>query len=683
MMLFKLSIKNIKKSIKDYAIYFFTLILGVAIFYVFNSIDSQTVMMNVSENTNEIIRLMTELLSGVSVFVSFVLGFLIIYASRFLIKRRKKEFGIYLTLGMSKGKISKILLFETILIGTISLFIGLGLGVIVSQFMSIIVANMFEADMTKFTFIFSYTATIKTIVYFGIMYLLVMFFNVFSVGKCKLIDLIHANKKSEQVKMKNSYLCIIVFLIAASMLGYAYYQVTANPYLINQQMLLTLIAMGSIATFLLFWSLSGLILKLVMSFKGIYNKGLNSFILRQVSSKVNTTVFSMTIICLMLFLTIGILSSAISIKNSMTNNLKKLSPVDINVAKTVNRSEQNSDEFSRTSIEQNLEKMQFSAEQYLKDKITFSSYYYDDITFKDVLGSEKSKVEKQFSMLNLESKEEIMKLSDYNKVAKLYGNETYELEEDEYIIIADFESIIAIRNNALKKKTNITVNGHRLKPKYEECKEGFVSIGGNQTNIGIILVQDDIIEEKNATIEQQYLIANYKENNKQNKQEIESYFKEMLNKERAKPVNYFYRILFNTKIDIYESSIGLSAMITFIGIYLGIIFLISSAAILALKELSESSDNKERYLVLRKIGADEKMIRHALFAQIAIFFLFPLLIAILHSIFGIQFANQILIIFGKSGFLPAIISTALILILIYGGYFLITYYCSKNIIRSK
>ena len=147
MMLYKLSLKNIQKSFKDYAIYFFTLILGVAIFYVFNAIDSQTVMLDVTSSTQEIIKLMTNMLSGVSVFVSFVLGFLIIYASRFLMKRRNKEFGIYLTLGMSKRKISMILFFETLFIGIISLVIGLGIGVILSQFMSLLVANMFEANL--------------------------------------------------------------------------------------------------------------------------------------------------------------------------------------------------------------------------------------------------------------------------------------------------------------------------------------------------------------------------------------------------------------------------------------------------------------------------------------------------------------------------------------------------------
>ena len=148
-MLFKLSIKNIARSMKDYTIYFFTLILGVAIFYIFNAIESQTVMMNVSSSTYEIIDLMNSMLSGVSVFVAFILGFLIIYANRFLMKRRNKEFGIYLTLGMSKRKISLILFFETLIVGCISLVVGLVLGTALSQVMSLLVANMFEAKMMK------------------------------------------------------------------------------------------------------------------------------------------------------------------------------------------------------------------------------------------------------------------------------------------------------------------------------------------------------------------------------------------------------------------------------------------------------------------------------------------------------------------------------------------------------
>lgn len=291
-MLFKLSIKNISKSMKDYAIYFFTLILGVSIFYVFNAIDSQTIMMNVSSATYEIIKLMTNMLSGVSVFVSFVLAFLIIYASRFLIKRRNKEFGIYLTLGMSKRKISLILFFETLFIGIISLVVGLGLGFLLSQLMSILVANMFEADMTNFKFVFSTSACVKTLIYFGIMYFIVMVFNTFNVSRCKLIDLLYASKKSEKVKLKNPLLCVIVFIVSSCALGYAYYLVTDGVKVLqNASSIYLPIVLGAVSTFLIFWSLSGLILKIVRSSKRFYYHGLNSFTIRQISSKINTTVF--------------------------------------------------------------------------------------------------------------------------------------------------------------------------------------------------------------------------------------------------------------------------------------------------------------------------------------------------------------------------------------------------------
>ena len=336
-MLFKISLKNIKKSFKDYAVYFFTLILGVALFYVFNAIDSQTVLLDVTTSTKEIIKMMTNILSGVSVFVSFILGFLIIYASRFLIKRRNKEFGIYLTLGMSKRKISMILFFETLFIGILSLAVGLGLGVLLSQFMSLLVANMFDADMTKFAFTFSSSACIKTLIYFAIMYLLVMVFNTINISRCKLIDLLHSRKKSEKVKMKNPILCVIVFIISCTILGYAYYLVTAGVKTLDTvDKIFIPIILGCVSTFFIFWSLSGLLIKIFTSMKNTYYKGLNSFTLRQFSSKINTTVFSTTIICLMLFITICVLSSALSIKNSLTSELNKLTPVDIEISKNIN-----------------------------------------------------------------------------------------------------------------------------------------------------------------------------------------------------------------------------------------------------------------------------------------------------------------------------------------------------------
>ena len=184
-MLFKLSIRNMKKSFKDYAIYFLTLVLGVAIFYMFNSLDSQQAMLEVSQSTRSMIQLLVQMLGMLSVFIAIVLGFLIVYANNFLINRRKKEFGIYMTLGMGKRQISKIILLETILVGIISLAIGLIIGIFASQLMSILVGKLFEADMSKFEFVFSTDSCIKTCVYFAIMYIAVMLFNTITINNSK------------------------------------------------------------------------------------------------------------------------------------------------------------------------------------------------------------------------------------------------------------------------------------------------------------------------------------------------------------------------------------------------------------------------------------------------------------------------------------------------------------------
>ena len=684
----KLSFRNIKKSFKDYAIYFFTLILGVAIFYVFNSIESQTVLLDVTNSTHEVIDLMTNMLSGASVFVAFILGFLIIYASRFLIKRRNKEFGIYMLLGMSKRKISMILFFETILIGIISLAVGLGLGVLLSQLMSMLVANMFEADMTKYEFIFSSQACIKTIIYFGIMYVIVMLFNTVNIGKCKLIDLIQTNKKSEKVKMKNPMLCTIVFIISAIALGYAYYMVTGgiNETIKPPEDIFKPIVIGAVSTFFIFWSLSGLILKIVTSMKNLYVKGLNTFTFRQLSSKINTTVFSMTIISLMLFVTICVLSSALSLKNSMTANLDELAPADIQLEKRVLNEDwldqgYNEEQIrnSKLSIREILEKFDFNIDSYLEESVEYNLYQTEELTFGDTLGDNWETIKNTYtSLIPYNVADDIMTISDYNKVAKFYGNEEYTINEDEYIIVADYDSMIEIRNVALKDNQEITVFGHTLKPKYNECQYGFVEMACNHMNSGIIIVPDDIVDDNYIVYNS--IIGNYYTDSLDEQREIQEQIKNLVNN----PISLEYNLpSINSKVDISEASIGTGALVTFLGLYLGIVFLIASVAILALKELTESTDNKERYNMLRKLGADEKMINKSLFRQIAIFFMFPLLIAIIHSIFGITFCSYIIETFGNEQLLPSIIMTAIFIVVFYGGYFLITYLFSKNIIKEN
>lgn len=684
-MLFKLSLKNIGKSIKDYAIYFFTLILGVAIFYVFNAIDDQTVMMNVSSSTYEIIKLLVSILSGVSVFVSFILAFLIIYANRFLIKRRNKEFGIYLTLGMSKRKISLILFFETLMIGIASLIVGLVVGFLLSQLMSIVVANMFEADLTKFKFIFSIGACVKTLMYFGIMYFVVMIFNTVNVSKCKLIDLMQANKKSEKIKLKNPLVCTIIFIISCITLGIAYYQVTGGVNNLfnnnfNENSIYILIILGAVSTFFLFWSLSGLLLKIVISLKKVYYKGLNSFTLRQFSSKINTMIFSMTIICLMLFITICVLSSALSMKNSLNKNFIDFSPRDIEFSKRCNVNQEESDitdiqkENLKLSIEEVLKKFGFDFNSNLKNIVKFSLYYDDNVTLKSTLGSYFEIANKQYPFLNYSDYIILIKNSDYNNIADSFHLEKVKLEDNEYVVVGNYSSIINIKNEALERSTKITINQKDYYPKYKKAINGFYEMGSQETEVGFIVLPDNALKDEQKIRNQ--IIADYNGN----PDDIESIINSITKN------NQFYidyGISVDTKKDIREASIGLGAVVTFLGLYLGIIFLISCAAILALKELSESSDNVEKFKMLRRIGVDEAMINKALFRQIGIFFMFPLILASIHSVFGIMFCNNILKTVGVSFKLSSIIITAMFIILIYGGYFFVTYLCSKNIIKEN
>lgn len=678
-MLCKLSIKNITKSMKDYAIYFFTLILGVAIFYVFNAIDSQTVMLKVSGRTYEIIKLMTSILSAISVFVSFILGFLIIYASRFLIKRRNKEFAIYLTLGMSKRKISLILFFETLLIGLISLIIGLGLGVVLSQLMSILVTNMFEADMTKFQFVFSQSACLKTLIYFGIMYLIVIIFNTIIINKYKLIDLLSSSKKSEKVKLKNPYVCIVIFIISVIVLGLAYYLVTDGfEKLTTADQILIPIIMGIVSTFTLFWSMSGLILKLVMSLKNIYYKGLNSFIVRQISSKINTMVFSMTIICLMLFVTICVLSSSLSLKKSMTKNLKELVPMDIEFTKPVNIEEGNGfSEIevndSKISIEKTLENLNLNPEEEFKDTLSFNIYEDESIILKSLLINSLDEIYKEYPFLLYNQTIDLMKLSDYNALAEKFNLEKYNPKENEYIVIVNYDYMASIINTGLKNNPELLLNNETYHSKYKKCQDGFYELNSSRSNTGFIVLPDKALENHTSIAE--FLVANYKNDKEKTEDKIDEVLSNNYNKTTW--------LTYNSKIDIANASVGLGALVTFVGLYLGIIFLISSAAILALKELSESTDNKERYNMLRKIGASEEMLNSALFKQIGIFFATPLLLAIIHSIFGIKFANFLLESMGAKGLLLSNIMTAIFLVTIYGGYFILTYLCSKNIISKR
>ena len=722
-MLFKLSFRNITRSIKDYAIYFFTLVLGVTLFYVFNSVGSQAAVLELNNSRKLIVDLLAKILSGMSVLVVFILGALIIYASRFLIKRRNKEFAIYLTLGMSKRKISRLLFFETLMIGVISLGVGLLLGIGVSQLISVLIAKLFETNMDKFTFVFSEKAFFDTILYFGLIYLIVIFFNTIIVGRLKIIELLQGSKKSEKAFLKNPLLRAIVFVVSASVLGYAYWWVNNDKVSLMDRVynLLWPVIAGVVATFLIFWSLSGLIMEIVTRSKKFYFKGLNSFVFRQISSKVNTAVISMSLISLLLFLTISILSLCFSINESMKRELAYNTPVDamteltdylavygsnssVGYLSQMSKDQEKaalvtSQAYMKKSLYQNLIDRNPDLAKDIKDHIELNVYADSSFIYGQILpsGVMTGIVEASISKATVP----LVRVSDYNKLAKLYHRDEIHLKDDQYQFLADYKTMAEILDKALTANTQIKYHNFTLNPVAKKHQEGFITSSGFKSNIGILIVPDNVITDQ--PIGTQALLMNYNLNSSRTAEQIDEDLRKAFDlgdlsvevttseEEAQKAVSSDRKadrpsgvaINFYTKLLVKAASVGMQTIATFVGFYLGIIFLISSAAILALKQLSESSDNTEKYAALRRLGASNKMLNRALFVQIAIFFLAPLLIGIIHSIFGIMFASSIIEIFGSDGLLASIPMTVSMIVLIYGGYFLLTYISSKRIISEK
>ena len=376
-----------------------------------------------------------------------------------------------------------------------------------------------------------------------------------------------------------------------------------------------------------------------------------------------------------------------------------MTPVDINLYKTANLPDIYEDWYTGETKKYNEEKVKDSKElvsytlknngfdmNNLKDVIEFPTYAIEGIDWKYSLGDYYTEAKKEFPSLAYHFEEQIMKISDYNKVAKLYGIKQYELNDDQYIVLCNFDSMVDLRNEGLKVKKTMEIGGKEYHAKYDTCQEGFIFMSSSHTNTGIILVPDST-NLKDEWKEQYVLIANYNAKTEEEKARIDAIFQgtdtgesQLIQNLDSKEIELDGM----TKTSIIESSKGVAAVVVFIAIYLGVIFLIASSAILALKQLTESSDNKQRYSILRKIGCDEKMINSALFKQIAIFFMLPLILAIIHSVFGIQFAMKLMAVVAEpEELLPSIIVTAIVIGLIYGLYFLATYLGSKNIIKEE
>ena len=665
-MLFRLSVKNFKKSIRDYSIYFFTMILGIAVFYIFNAIETQTAMMEVTKTKAAIVDMMNGVMDGVSIFVSFILGYLIVYASRFMLKKRKMEFGVYMTLGMSRVKIAGILWMETIWMGVISLAAGLVIGMGLSQFMSLVVSYLFQADVSRFVFVISGKAVVKSVVYFLIIYVVVMIFNTIAIGRTRLIDFMTAGKKKEKNLLKNPVASAVIFLLACGILGYAYYNVTAgSKNLVSEYQVLAQVILGIVGTILVFWSLAGFFMWILGKMPKIYYKKINSFVFGEISNKLNSTVISCSVICLLMFMTICILFSAFARKDFKEAEAKRLAPVDISMVKDLGDGK---------TIEEVMQEKGISKRDF-KDVLNLTTYQTQEVTQGDLVGDavESWKLGEEY----LNQKLEIISASAYNQAAKKYHLPAYELEENQYLMVADMEGAVGIFNKGLKENPELTIKGKTYYPKETTCQDGFLMMNYSPQNQGFLVVPDSVkfTEEEQG---KNYFIADYTKDTKAFREDVDEKFYERMN---GKSENGF-PVYFTTQSSVHDDTIGSSAMYIFLGLYLGICFLISGAAVLSLKILSDAADSKEKYQILQKLGCSQREICRGLRKQNGTVFLLPVMLAVIHSIFGIQVCMNLLSIYDTKGVGPALLLTVVLIGIIYGGYYLVSQLGCEKIVKE-
>ncbi len=672
----KIAIKNIKKSFKDYSIYFITLTLAVCIFYNFNSLNSQTVMKDMNK-----IDLIVKLISYISVFISVIFGGLVIYANNGLIKKRKKEFGIYAVLGMSKSKVSKILIVETLIVGLISLILGMIVGIILSQGISVIIGKLFAFPMDEFRFVISTQAITKTLLYFTLMFLMVMIFNTMVVSKQKLIHLLQASRVNEEIKMRNPIISVIIFLAAIAVLSMSYYlawKYASTPKNVNFPLS---ILWGGAGTLLFFFGLAGVILTLLKKCPRLYYNKLNIFIIKQFYNKINTNFISMSMICLMLFVTIVISASSISIKTKLEDNLKNITPFDGTIELNIANDRQKIKDINKalTTVGFQLNKT---------DEYTVLDAYDPNIKLSDLFAPYANQGLKA-ELKNNVGDVKVISITQYNQLRKLSGESPLDIDANEALLLGrNYDEKQAI-SNLIENKGKFSIKNidYTLKKDKQNLRTD-TRLAVFKYYLVAVLPDSDVIG-----LNKFYEVMFINSTDVTSKENLEQQITKL--NQKFSDTDYNYTKLMNqygfilrseTKTQVYNQTKSNIGTILYIGFYLGFVFLIASAAVLAIQQLTEASDSINRYKTLKKIGVSDQMIHKSIFIQILIQFLAPLSLALIHAAAGLVILDKLTKVAGLTAIFkvgPTLLFTGIIVIIIYGSYLYAAYTGYKNIVINS
>lgn len=649
-MYLKIALRNVKKSYKDYSVYFITLTFSVALFYIFGSFEQQSSILKMTSGQGQAVQALVTTMNVMSVIISVVFAFLILYANQFLIRRRQKELGLYTLLGMPKRTISKILTYETLYIGVISLLTGLVLGYFGSQLTAIESARLLKANVS-YHFIFSLKATVKTILSFSTIFIIVLLFNGTVIRKHKVIELFQADRVNETTENKHP---ILLFIIGVGLLVLAYKWALVPIHLVI--FMPFIIALGSFATFIIFKALSGFMLKFMQINQGLYFKNLNVFVFRQVASKVNTTYKMMAVVSLLLLFGIATLATGFNLNSVMDEQVKRNTPFDYTLM------------IPYSTINRDFEVETFIAQQQTDASVSMNIYNteYTAEVLQDIVVEAKNQQTPRLYLADI---------NDYNMMRQLHGLPNIALKNQ-----AVYPYGLKQHYKGLKSSTRLLNLGSEALDVIDDQNFTDMSVRNGDFNDIILFMSTETLQKiqeeqtKPVTMTTIYNIDTDKS----------AVVKTSL-EQKLFELGYDQNdIISVTSQELFEMLLGIELVFTFMGLYLGVVFLISSGVILALQQLSEANDNQARYKILSKLGADSKMMNHSIFKQVALYFFIPLLLAGIHAWVGIRAVNVNLDLAGlkASSIVPTFL-TCFGVIVIYLIYFSATYFGSKSIIKGN
>ena len=662
----ELADKNVRKSAKDYFIYFFTLTLSVCLFYSFNSISTQFTSLGLEDTLNYLAFASTAL-TVFSVLVCFIMGALVVYANRFLLRRRKKEMGIYATLGMERNDLNRLLMKETIRIGAFSLLAGLILGVFASQILALITARMIGLDLSAYHFLISIKAVVLSVIFFGILFFIVHRFNVRELKKMSLLDMLYADRKNETIAESRNWLSILGFILSIIIMitGYGIIKSWVNETLIGAIALGGLLLM--IGNLLFFTTVFRFTAKWMKKNKSFYFRGLNMFTASQFSSRVKTEGRSVAMTSVLLFLSLSLIILGPGIGKFVMNGIEQATPFDGSISYAPQAGGQAASGDPMTY----LENSGFKITAYTNAYQEFWIYHVDSIT-DEFLGQRQDEQANSSTGSDLEEPSfplPIIGMDDYNRLLELQNMEPISLGENEFAVSYAFPP--------LEK----TITAFRKNPQPLKIGDSVLTLKDNGVlrqawqNHYVLLEQAAIIVPQHLTegLEPQMWYLNF------NISGDTSEFNALLYNNWFQYAPEGYQMWLREEAIITITSDNL--LMTYLGIYLGITFLITAGAVLAIQQLSQSTDNTKRYNLLKKLGASKKIMRKSLMKQLRVYFGLPILLAVLHSavITGLVFP------YFQGMTLAMMISIigsgALLVFTVYTIYFVTTYLGSRRILQ--